>query len=79
MPSSQGVLNTILYLIWLSHWPFPSKNPPFLSTEELPNFVQVLEAYTGSIITKDATKIVMLTGLRIQNMRFATWCEIDFD
>ncbi len=75
-----GVLNTILHLIWLSHWTVPKqKHHPFLSAEELPHFVQDLEAYTGSIITKNATKIVMLTGVRTQEMRFATWCEIDFD
>lgn len=55
------------------------KYHPFLSAEELPNFVQDLEAYTGSITTKNATKIVMLTGVRTQEMRFVTWDEIDFD
>ena len=55
------------------------KHHPFLSAEELPHFVQDLETYTGSIITKNATKIVMLTGVRTQEMRFATWGEIDFD
>lgn len=55
------------------------KHHPFLSAEELSHFVQDLEAYTGSIITKNATKIVMLTGVRTQEMRFATWGEIDFD
>ncbi|HGX5888570.1 TPA: tyrosine-type recombinase/integrase [Escherichia coli] len=53
------------------------KHHPFLSAEELPHFVRDLEAYTGSIITKNATKIVMLTGVRTQEMRFATWDEID--
>ncbi|MEY8712584.1 tyrosine-type recombinase/integrase [Mangrovibacter phragmitis] len=55
------------------------KNHPFLSAEELPHFVRDLEAYTGSIITKNATKIVMLTGVRTQEMRFATWDEVDLD
>ncbi|MCV5446125.1 tyrosine-type recombinase/integrase, partial [Escherichia coli] len=31
----------------------------------------------GSIITKNATKILMMTGVRTQEMRFATWSEID--
>ncbi|MCL1028883.1 tyrosine-type recombinase/integrase [Serratia silvae] len=52
---------------------------PFLSAEELPYFVKDLEGYTGSIITKNAAKIVMLTGVRTQEMRFATWGEIDFE
>lgn len=52
---------------------------PFLTGEELPHFIRDLEAYTGSIITKNATKIVMLTGVRTQEMRFATWDEVDLD
>jgi integrase len=55
------------------------KHYPFLSAEELPHFIRDLEAYTGSIITKNATKIVILTGVRTQEMRYATWNEIDFD
>ncbi|HAW2858635.1 TPA: tyrosine-type recombinase/integrase [Escherichia coli] len=53
------------------------RHHPFLSAEELPHFVRDLESYTGSIITKNATKILMMTGVRTQEMRFATWSEID--
>lgn len=53
------------------------KHHPFLSAEELPHFIRDLEAYTGSIITKNATKIVMLTGVRTQEMRYASWDEVD--
>ncbi|MFK9600931.1 tyrosine-type recombinase/integrase [Escherichia coli] len=53
------------------------KHHPFLSAEELHHFVRDLESYTGSIITKNATKILMMTGVRTQEMRFATWSEID--
>ena len=52
---------------------------PFLSAEELPDFLKSLESYTGSIITKNAAKIVMLTGVRTQEMRFAGWDEINFE
>lgn len=55
------------------------KHHPYLSEEELPHFVRDLETYTGSIITKNATKIVMLTGVRTQEMRFATWEEINLE
>lgn len=55
------------------------KHHPFLSAEELPHFIRDLEAYTGSIITKNATKIIMLTGVRTQEMRFATWDEVDLE
>ncbi len=53
------------------------KHHPFLSAEELSHFVRDLEAYSGSIIMKFATKVVMLTGVRTQEMRFATWDEVD--
>lgn len=54
---------------------------PFLSAEEMPHFIRDFdfEAYTGCIITKNATKILMLTGVRTQEMRFATWDEIDLE
>lgn len=55
------------------------KNHPHLSAEELHYFVRDLETYTGSIITKNATKIVMLTGVRTQEMRFAKWDEVDLE
>lgn len=48
------------------------KNHPYLSVEELHHFVCDLETYTGSIITKNATKIVMLTGVRTQEMPLST-------
>lgn len=57
------------------------KNYPFVSAEELPHFVRDLEAYTGigSIITKNAPKIVMLTGVKTQEMGFAIWSEVDLE
>ncbi|WP_252371253.1 tyrosine-type recombinase/integrase, partial [Escherichia coli] len=55
------------------------KHHPFLSAEELPYFIRDLEAYTGSIITKNATKIMILTGVRTQEIRFATWSEVDLE
>lgn len=55
------------------------KNHPFLSAEEIPHVIRDLEAYTGSIITKNATKIIILTGVRTQELRFATWDEVDLE
>ncbi|EME8538589.1 tyrosine-type recombinase/integrase [Salmonella enterica] len=52
---------------------------PFLTVEELPYFLNDLAGYTGSIITKTATKIIMLTGVRTQELRFARWEDIDFE
>jgi integrase len=52
---------------------------PFLTAQELPYFLTDLAGYTGSIITKTATRIIMLTGVRTQELRFARWQDIDLD
>ncbi|MBZ6972582.1 tyrosine-type recombinase/integrase [Klebsiella grimontii] len=52
---------------------------PFLTAEELPHFLEDLAGYTGSIITKTATQIIMLTGVRTQELRFARWEDINFE
>ncbi|WP_105628761.1 tyrosine-type recombinase/integrase [Cronobacter sakazakii] len=52
---------------------------PFLTANELPHFLNDLAGYTGSIITKTATQIIMLTGVRTQELRFARWEDIDFE
>ncbi|EMM8061626.1 TPA: tyrosine-type recombinase/integrase [Morganella morganii] len=52
---------------------------PFLTASELPYLLNDLAGYTGSIITKTATQIIMLTGVRTQELRFARWGDIDFD
>lgn len=52
---------------------------PFLTADELPHFIKDLVGYTGSVITKTATQIIMLTGVRTQELRFARWEDIDFE
>lgn len=52
---------------------------PFLTAEELPYFIKDLAGYTGSVITKTGTQIIMLTGVRTQELRFARWQDIDFE
>ena len=52
---------------------------PFLTAEELSYFIKDLAGYTGSVITKTATQIIMLTGVRTQELRFARWEDIDFE
>ncbi|MDX7987342.1 DUF4102 domain-containing protein [Xenorhabdus sp. 12] len=52
---------------------------PFLTAQELPFFLKDLSAYTGSVITKTATRIIMLTGVRTQELRYARWEDIDLD
>ena len=50
-----------------------------LTAEELPHFLKDLAGYTGSIITKTATQIIMLTAVRTQELRFARWEDINFE
>ena len=52
---------------------------PFLTAEELPYFLKDLASYTGSVITKTATKIILLTAVRTQELRFARWQDIDLE
>jgi len=52
---------------------------PFLKADELPHFLRDLSGYTGSIITKTAAKLLMLTGVRTQELRFARWEDIDLE
>ena len=56
-----------------------SQHFPHLLAEELPEFLQALEAYSGSKITRLATRILMLTGVRTIELRMAEWKEFDLD
>ncbi|MBD8198669.1 tyrosine-type recombinase/integrase [Pantoea agglomerans] len=56
-----------------------SQHFPHLLAEELPEFLQALEAYSGSPITRLATRILMLTGVRTIELRLAEWKEFDLD
>lgn len=57
--------------------PHQKNHFPFLKADELPHFLRDLSGYTGSVITKLATKFLMLTAVRTQEMRFARWEDID--
>ena len=59
--------------------PPKSVHYPHLSAHELPAFLGALAAYSGSPITRLATKILMLTGVRTVELRMAEWKEFDFD
>ena len=55
------------------------KNFAHLKEIELPDFIKKLEAYDGSLQTKLAVKLLMLTFVRTTELRAATWDEIDLD
>lgn len=52
---------------------------PFLTAEELSYFLKDSAGYTGNVITKTATKIILLTAVRTQELRFARWQDIDLE
>ncbi|WP_145598738.1 tyrosine-type recombinase/integrase [Yersinia alsatica] len=52
---------------------------PHLSAHELPEFLGSLEGYSGSPITRLATKLLLLTGVRTIELRAAEWQEFDFN
>ncbi|AQZ79537.1 tyrosine-type recombinase/integrase [Escherichia coli] len=52
---------------------------PHLRADELPVFLRKLAEYHGSPVTRMATNLLLLTGLRTIELRSAEWSEIDFD
>ena len=56
-----------------------SQNHVFLREDELPEYLEKLEAYDGSLQTKLALRFLLLTFVRTTELRGATWTEINFD
>lgn len=56
-----------------------TKHFPFLREDEIPDFVKALNNYQGSKVTKYATQLLMLTGVRTVELRLAEWSEFDFE
>ncbi|QGX90920.1 DUF4102 domain-containing protein [Tatumella sp. TA1] len=55
------------------------KHFPHLNVEEIPAFLTELNKYSGSMITRIATKLLMITGPRTIELRTTEWADIDFD
>ncbi|MBS0854533.1 MULTISPECIES: tyrosine-type recombinase/integrase [unclassified Tatumella] len=55
------------------------KHFPHLSVEQIPGFLNALNDYSGSMITRTATKLLMITGLRTIELRTSEWSDIDFE
>lgn len=55
------------------------KHFPHLNVDEIPSFLNELNKYSGSMITRIATKLLMITGLRTIELRTTEWADIDFD
>ncbi|HBQ3124907.1 MULTISPECIES: tyrosine-type recombinase/integrase [Klebsiella] len=52
---------------------------PHLLVDQIPDFLRALSEYSGSTITRNATRLLMLTGLRTIELRTSEWVDIDFD
>lgn len=55
------------------------KHFPHLLSDQIPGFLQALSHYSGSLVTRNATRLLMLTGLRTIELRASLWADIDFD
>jgi integrase len=56
-----------------------TKHYSFLKADELTVFLKKLEAYDGSLQTKLALRLLLLTFVRTNELRGAKWTEIDWD
>ena len=59
--------------------PVVKNNHTYLKLNELPEYLQKLEAYDGALQTKLAMKFLLLTFVRTKELRGAAWSEIDSD
>jgi integrase len=50
-----------------------------LKREELPDFLEALDHYEGSIITKLAIQFILLTFVRTNELRYAQWAEFNLE
>ncbi|MEJ0010614.1 MAG: site-specific integrase [Alphaproteobacteria bacterium] len=55
----------------------PKTHFAHLSHNELPEFIEKLESYDGSLQTRLAIKLLLLTFVRTGELRGARWAEID--
>ena len=55
------------------------KHYSFLNASELPQYLKKLEAYDGSLETKLALRLLLLTFVRTKELRGAQWTEIDWE
>jgi integrase len=55
------------------------RNHPALSASELHEFMSALDAYTGHMQTRLGLRLIMLTFVRTDELRRATWDEFDLD
>ncbi|EPO7712674.1 tyrosine-type recombinase/integrase, partial [Proteus mirabilis] len=57
----------------------PVEHNPFLRMHELPVMLQTLRKYRGRLNTQLGVRLLMLTGVRTGELRFATPDQFDLD
>jgi integrase len=55
------------------------KHHSYLSADQLPEYLQKLNAYDGTLQTKLALKFLLLTFVRTTELRGAEWAEVNFE
>jgi integrase len=55
------------------------KHHAHLKADDLPEYLKKLEAYDGTVQTKLALKLLLLTFVRTTELRGAEWAEVNFD
>ncbi|WP_147196074.1 tyrosine-type recombinase/integrase [Pantoea sp. CCBC3-3-1] len=55
------------------------KHFPHLLIEQIGGFLRALSEYTGSKVTQNATRLLMLTGTRTIELRAAEWAEFNLE
>lgn len=55
------------------------KHYSFLKESDLPRYLKKLEAYDGSVQTRLALRLLLLTFVRTNELRSAQWTEIEWD
>lgn len=55
------------------------KHFPHLLTDQIGDFLRALSEYSGSTVTQNATRLLMLTGTRTIELRAAEWAEFDLE
>lgn len=58
---------------------YTSKNYPFLVESEMIEFLKALKGYSGNIIVRCATELLILTALRTVELRTLKWNDVDFN
>jgi integrase len=52
---------------------------PALELKRTPELLQRIDSYTGRPLTRLAVELTLLVFIRSSELRFARWCEIDFE